>query len=99
MRGPVSHDHVEFEDCRRLWIAVLVNALEQHRKEIEKEARERGYKPVQSKVRARALRYVKSRDCKIVTHLAGFEYNADRMIRFLNGEGPAPLWARKETEE
>lgn len=99
MRGPVSHDHVEFEDCRRLWIAVLVNALEQHRKEIEKEARERGYRPVQSKARALAVRYVKSRDCKIVTHLAGFEYNADRMIRFLNGEGPAVRWVRKETEE
>ena len=94
-----NHDHVEFEDCRRLWLTVLASALEQHRKEIEKEEGERGLKPSETCARARALHYVRSRDCRIVTHLAGFEYNADRMIRFLDGEGPAVRWARKDAEE
>lgn len=89
-------DHIDFENCRNLWIAVIANALEQYRKEIEKEEGKRGFKPSETCARTRAMRYVRSRDCKIVMHLAGFDYNADRMIRFLNGEGPAVRWVRKD---
>lgn len=98
MRDIVSHDHIEFADCRRLWITILVTALEHYRKQIEKEEARRNFRPGPTSARSIAHRYVRSRDCKIVTHLAGFEYNADRMVRFLDGEGPAVRWARKETE-
>lgn len=97
MRDGFDHAHIEFEDCRRLWITVLVNALELYRKQIEKEEAERGFVPSETCARARAKRYVHSRDCKIVMHLAGFEdRSVDHLDRWLDGEGPAPRWVMPE---
>lgn len=92
-----THDHIEFEDCRRLWITVLVTALELYRKEIEKEEGEPRFRPSETCARARALRYVRSRDCAIVMHLAGFEDRGiEPLIAWLDGNGPAPRWVMPE---
>lgn len=99
MKDPVSHDHIEFEACRRLWITVLLSALHHHRKDIEKEAQKYGRKPAQSRARERAVNYVRSRDCQIVALRAGFELKVEQVIRWLDGEGPAPRWSRKDAEE
>ena len=92
-----NHVHIEFEDCRRLWVTVLVAALESYRKAIDREEAKSNFRPGPTSARSRALRWARSRDCKIVMHLAGFEDRGiEPLIRWLDGEGPAPRWVMPE---